>query len=406
MTHCIGCHSIQVEAFLDLGNTALANKFLLPQEVGAKEKVYPLAVGFCHACAHVQLMDRVAPQAMFDEYLYISSLSTTLVAHLNSLADAVLRRFACRERDLVVDIGSNDGTLLQSFARSGVRTLGIDPARNLEPLARAKGINVVADYFNASTAERIVAGYGQAKVVTATNVFLHIPELSGFMSGLEHVLAKDGAFVVEAHYLGDLLEQCAFDTIYHEHCSYWSLTSVSRMFAQFGFEVFDVERLPIHHGQMRIFVGRHGAYPVAHSVQTLLQEEVGAGLTSFETFTRFAERVARLREELQVAVLGWRSAGRRVVGYGAPAKGNTLISYLGLGPDDLEYICDKSTLKQGRVTPGSHIPVVDPERLATEQPDYVLLLAWNFAAEILAEQSAYRRRGGKFVIPVPAIDVV
>jgi SAM-dependent methyltransferase len=405
MTRCIGCESTTVEAFLDLGATALANKFLLPQDVNAGERSYPLVVGFCHTCAHVQLMQPVPPVEMFDDYLYISSLSTTLVTHLASLASTIVRRFVTRGDELVIDIGSNDGTLLSSFAAHGVRTLGVDPARNLAPLARAKGIDVVVDYFNAQTATTIVTAHGLADIVTATNVFLHIPELRGFMTGLDRVLAPGGRFVVEAHYLGDLLDQCAFDTIYHEHCSYWSLNSVSRMFARFGFEVFDVERLPIHHGQMRMFVARRGTYPVTAAVQALLDAEGRDGLTSFGTFVRFAARVAALREKLQTALHGWRAEGRRIVGYGAPAKGNTLISYLGLGPEDLAYICDKSALKQGRVTPGSHIPVVSPGRLVAEQPDYVLLLAWNFVEEILAEQSAYRASGGKFVIPVPEVAI-
>jgi predicted TPR repeat methyltransferase len=379
---------------------------VLSTEAEANEPSFPLVVGFCHDCAHVQLMERVAPSAMFDDYLYVSSLSTTLVAHLSSLARVVTERFHIGDKDLVVDVGSNDGTLLRSFSEHGVRTLGIDPAKNLAPLARAKGIDVVVDYFNAQTAEQVVARQGQAAVVTATNVFLHIPELSGFMLGLDRLLRPKGAFVVEAHYLGDLIEQCAFDTIYHEHCSYWSLTAVSRMFARFGFEVFDVERLPIHHGQMRMFVGRHGEFEPAPAVKALLQAEKDAGLTSFRTFEHFARRVHDLRQSLREAIFDWRTHGQRIVGYGAPAKGNTLLSYLGLGTGDIDFICDKSTLKQGRLTPGTHIPVVGPEKLVAEQPDYVILLAWNFAAEILEEQRVYRNRGGRFVLPVPALTVV
>lgn len=406
MTHCIACRSTGVEPFLDLGETALANKFLFPEEVTPDEPRYPLVVGFCHDCGHVQLVDRVPPAAMFEDYLYISSMSTTLVNHLGSLADDVVTRFGLGPANLVVDVGSNDGTLLEAFAKRGVRTLGVDPARNLTALAQAKGIETLVAFFDEASAGRIVAGPGPADVITATNVFLHIPELDGFMAGLRAALAPGGTFVVEAHYLGDLLEQRAFDTVYHEHCSYWSLTVADRMFRSYGFCVFDVARLPIHHGQMRMYVARIGECEPLPSVARLKAEEAERGLTNFATFQAFAAEVRGIRDELTALLARFRREGKRTAAYGAPAKGSTLLTYLGLGPENIEYIADKSPLKQGRVTPGSHIPIVAPERLLADVPDYTLLLAWNFADEIMAEQAAYRDKGGRFILPVPAARIV
>ena len=406
MTTCIACGSTEVEAFLDLGESTLANKFLRPQDIGRAERRYPLVVGFCQDCAHVQLTQRVSPSEMFDDYLYISSMSTTLVEHLRSLAQAVTQRFKLGRSDLLVDVGSNDGTLLQAAKELGVRTIGVDPAKNLAPLAAQRGITTLTAYFGVQAAREVVANHGQAAVVTATNVFPHIPLLDDFIDGLRELLRPDGVFVAEAHYLGDLLEQCAFDTIYHEHCSYWSLTSAMKMFRARGFEVFHAERRPIHHGQIRLFVNRTGQRPIDPSVPALLADEGRAGLTRIETFHEFARRVAQIREDLRATILRMKKDGRQVVGYGAPAKGNTLLTYLDLGPEQLDYIADKSPLKQGRVTPGTHIPVVGPERLAHDQPDYCLLLAWNFSDEILSEQQSYRAAGGKFVLPVPTVAIV
>jgi hypothetical protein len=406
MADCIACRSARVEPFLDLGATALANKFLLPEEVSADEPRYPLVVGFCHDCGHVQLVYRVPPAEMFEDYLYVSSMSTTLVSHLESLAEAIVTRFGLGARDLVVDVGSNDGTLLESFGRRSIRTLGVDPAKNLTELAQAKGIHTLVAFFDEASAAEILNDYGPASVITATNVFLHIPKLDGFMAGLRTALAPRGTFVVEAHYLGDLLAQRAFDTVYHEHCSYWSLTAADRMLRSFGFEVFDVTRLPIHHGQMRMFVGRIGEHVAQPTVQALKDDEFRRGLTDFSTYTAFAAEVRKIRDDLLATLARLRGEGKRTAAYGAPAKGSTLLTYLGLGPTNIEYIADKSPLKQGRVTPGSHIPIVPPQRLLDDLPEYTLLLAWNFADEIMREQARYREKGGRFIIPVPSAQIV
>jgi C-methyltransferase C-terminal domain/Putative zinc binding domain/Methyltransferase domain len=403
---CILCEAETVEAFLDLGDTALANKFLKLEALGEPETKYPLVVGFCHTCTHVQLMCPVPPSAMFEHYLYISSASETLKAHFEDLSTTLTGRLHLQPDDLVVDIGCNDASLLRGFRRHGVRTLGVDPARNLAALAPEDDIDRYIGFFDSQTAMAIADQLGSATLVTATNTFPHIQRLHDFVDGLQRLLTPGGAFVLEAHYLVDLLDQVAFDTIYHEHISYWALGPMTRLFEQHGMEVVDAERLPIHHGQIRVTVQRQGAGRIHPRVREVLDMEQARGLTHAETYREFARETLRVKQELHRHLLEFRSAGRSVVGYGAPAKGNTLISFLELGPGEIPYIADRSPLKQGLYTPGAHIPVVAPERLLNDQPDYVLLLAWNFIDEILPQQAEYRRRGGKFIVPLPTVAVV
>lgn len=407
-TCCLVCHGDRVELFLDLGQTGLANRFLTAEELsrGESEPTYPLRVGFCHGCGHVQLLDRVPPEAMFDDYLYISAASDTLRAHFDELSELLVARHGLREGDLVIDIGSNDCSLLASFARFGVRTLGVDPARNLAAYAEKRGIDRYTGYFGPTTAEEIADRWGQAALITATNTFPHIPDLDGFLRGIDRCLRPGGAFVIEAHYLLDLLEQGAWDTVYHEHVSYWALGPLVRLAARHGLEVVRAERLSLHHGQLRVTLMRDGEGRADESVAGLLEVERAARLDRYETYSAFARRVARARDELRKLLGDLRAGGASIAGYGAPAKGNTLLSYLGIGPDVIDYIADRSPLKQGRFTPGMHIPVVPPERLVEDRPDYVLLLAWNFEEEVLAQQAAYRALGGRFVIPVPDVRIV
>lgn len=403
---CLVCESTRVEPFLDLGETALANKFLTAEELSRPEPAYPLRVGFCHACTHVQLLDRVPPSDMFTDYLYLSSASDTLTAHLNEVSDVVVERDRLGPSHLVIDIGCNDGTLLQAFRRHGVRTLGVDPAENLAALTREQAIERYVGFFNAMTAQEIVRRWGRAQAITATNTFPHIPELRDFVRGIDTALAPGGVFVIEAHYLLDLLEQRAFDTIYHEHVSYWALAPMQRLLESAGLQIVDVERLPIHHGQLRVFVQRRGEGRVQPRVAQLAALERAKGLDRVETYQRFAEQTRALKAELHAWLSRVRAEGKRIVGYGAPAKGNTLLSYLELGPEQIGYIVDKNPLKQGRYTPGTHIPVVEPRRLLEDQPDYVVVLAWNFAEEIAAQQAEYLRRGGALVVPVPEVRVI
>jgi hypothetical protein len=406
MTTCLVCHSEDVRAFLDLNETALANKFLRPEEAGTAEAAYPLRVGFCLNCNHVQLMECVPPQAMFDDYLYISSMSDTLVTHLTGLAKTVSERFDLGADDLVVDVGCNDGTLLKGFRSHGAKTLGVEPATNLTEMSREAGLDVVNAYFGSETADALRAKHGLARVISLTNVFPHLPFLDDFMTGVQTLLDDDGVLVLEAHYLQDLLSHRAFDTVYHEHVSYWSLRPIIKLFERFGMEVVDVARLPIHHGQLRVYAQRKGVATPSPAVATLIAEELEAGFDSYETFTHFADEVLGLKRDLWDLLNSLSASGQKIAAYGAPAKGSTLLSFFEIGPDTVPYIADKSPLKQGRVTPGTHIPVVPPSHIEEEKPDYMILLAWNFADEIMAQQAAYRAGGGRFIIPVPEVRVV
>jgi hypothetical protein len=400
------CESARVEEFLDLGSTALANKFLRPEELGGPEPRYPLRVGFCHGCGHVQLTDPVPPSAMFEDYLYVSSASDTLKAHFEDLSRLLVERHDLDANDLVIDIGANDATLLSAFRRHGVRTVGVDPALNLASLSADRGIERFTGFFGAATAPEIVARWGGAAVITATNTFPHIPNLRDFVTGIDTALARGGAFVIEAHYLVDLLDQTAFDTIYHEHVSYWALTPMHRLFDRMGMEIVRAERLPIHHGQLRVWVQRKGEGDVDETVAAILEMERALGIGRLETYQAFGRRVQQIKRDLHATLTGLKREGKRVVAYGAPAKGSTLLEFLQIGPELVEFIADRSPLKQGRYTPGSHIPIVSPARLLSDRPDYALLLAWNFVDEVLGQQAPYREKGGKFIVPVPEVKIL
>jgi SAM-dependent methyltransferase len=402
---CLVCRETAVEVVLDLGQTAPANNFVLPEELAStKEPMFPLRVGLCRACGHVQLTDFVPPSVMFDHYLYMSSASSTLTNHLHGLARTVTERLGLGAGALVVDVGCNDGTLLEGFRLAGVgRRIGVDPAANLAAGARAKGAEVVTAYFTPEVAASLRERNGPAAAITMTNTFPHIPDLPSLMRGVDRLLADDGALVLEAHYLVDLMEMCAFDTVYHEHVSYWALKPMVRLFREHGFDVFDVERLPIHHGQLRAWVCRAGKRPISAGVGAMLEDERARGLDRPEPYRRMAQHIGQVKADLIALIRGVRAAGGRVVGYGAPAKGSTLLAYFGLGASDLDYIADRNVLKQGRLTPGSHIPIVPAERIIADQPDMVLLLAWNFAEEIAQQLKPYLDAGGRIVVPVPDV---
>lgn len=405
-TRCLVCREPRVEEFLDLGETALANEFLSEDELEEPEARYPLRVGFCRECGHVQLTERVPPAEMFDEYLYVSSASSTLRRHFRDLSDTLVERHGLGENDLVVDIGCNDTSLLAAFKDHGVRTLGVDPAENLAEFADRTGVDRFTGYFGAETAEEIVSRWGRATLVTATNTFPHIPDLQDFVRGIDTLLAPGGTFVIEAHYLVDLLDQLAFDTVYHEHVSYWSLRAVARLFDDHGMRVVKAEHLPLHHGQLRASIQREGEGEPDASVERVLSREREAGIHRPETWRQFSERVEGIREDLVGTLRALQDRGHRLAGYGAPAKGSTLLEYMGIGPDVLDFIADISPLKQGLYMPGTHIPIVPPERLMTDRPDYVLLLAWNFAEEILGQQEEFLRQGGRFILPVPEVRIL
>lgn len=404
-TSCLVCGNSAVAVVLDLGKTAPANNFILPDELALnRERFFPLRLGLCRNCGHVQLVDHVPPEVMFDHYLYMSSASSTLTEHLRDLARTVTKNLNLRPNNLVVDIGCNDGTLLEGFRLAGVdRRIGVDPAANLAAAARSKGAEVITAYFAPGIAASIRDTHGAAAALTMTNTFPHIPDLPSLLRAVDRLLAEDGALVLEAHYLVDLMEMCAFDTIYHEHVSYWALKPMVRLFKVHGFDVFDIERLPIHHGQIRAWVCRSGKRPISDRVTETLAAEHTQGLDRPEPYLRMAAHIQKIKSDLVARIRDVHGRGGRVVGYGAPAKGSTLLSFFNLGPDDLDYIADRNLLKQGRLTPGSHIPVVSPERIFADRPDSVVLFAWNFADEIVQQLSSYLQSGGRIIVPIPDV---
>ncbi|NBR85972.1 MAG: class I SAM-dependent methyltransferase [Proteobacteria bacterium] len=403
---CRSCGSTRGELVLDLGHQPLANNLLRPADLGQPEPRFPLRVFVCPDCWLLQITDLVPPVTLFSEYLYFSSFSETMLRHAREAAERYRCEFALGPHSRVVEIASNDGYLLQNFQRAGVPCLGIEPAANIAKVAREKGIETWTEFFGLALAQRLVAERGPVDLVLGNNVFAHAPDTNDFVAGLKALLQPGGRVVLEFPQGLELLEHAEFDTIYHEHVFYFTLTALRPLFARHGLEIFHVERLAIHGGSLRIFASHVGAHPVMDSVGAQLATERAGGVDSLARYTRFAAQAAGIRTTLCEQLATLRAQGKRIAAYGASAKGSTLLNYCGLGRETLEFVADRSTYKQGRLTPGTHLPIVAAEELAARQPDYTLLLTWNFAEEILRQQQAYRDAGGRFIVPVPEVRIV
>jgi 2-polyprenyl-3-methyl-5-hydroxy-6-metoxy-1,4-benzoquinol methylase len=402
LTHCRVCGGEGLQEFLSLGETPLANQFLRKDQLNSREPRYPLEVAFCSRCGLVQLSHVVSPERMFRNYLYTSSMSRTLRYHFSQLATEAVQKFHLPKGAFVVDIGSNDGTLLKEFQAHGLRTLGIEPAANIAKMAEARKVETLNTFFTPEAASCVVETKGNADLITGTNVFAHVADLESFLRGIDRLLKETGIFLIEVPYLVDLLENTEFDTIYHEHLSYFAVRPLTVLFRKFRMEIQDIQRVPIHGGSIRVFVKRSSnPLPISDSVEHFLSLEEERGLKSLKTYQAFAERVVTIKERLLHLLEDLKSEGNRIVGYGASAKGNTLLNYCGIGPETLDYIVDNIPLKQGLYTPGMHIPVLPEEKLREDQPDMALILAWNFAEEIMEKQQEYREKGGRFIVPIP-----
>lgn len=396
------CRGDSLFQFLDLGFAPPADQFRRKDHLREPDVHYPLSVWMCADCGLAQLGYVVSPEVLYrNDYPYESSTTRTGREHWSRFAASVATRFSLQPSDLVVDIGSNVGVLLKAFQSEGVRVQGVDPAANIVLLAQREGIETICDFFNEDTADRIISEKGRANVVTATNLFAHVDDLHSFMRDIRRLLTEHGVFIFEAPYFDHLVRNLEYDTIYHEHLSYLSVKPLRSFFAMFDMEVFDIEQVDIHGGSFRVYVGGLGQRPVAATVTKLLEQELQSRLHSPEVLCRFSEAVSHHRNELMWFLLSLKHSGNRIAGVSAPAKGMTLLNYCRIGPEVLDFVTEKSTLKIGRFTPGSHIPVVPDSALLTEQPDYALLMAWNFADEIMANLSEYRERGGRFIVPIP-----
>lgn len=404
ITNCRSCSSSNLSLVIDLGVTPLANALLREDQLDQPESVFDLAVGFCNDCSLAQLYESVPPAQLFSDYAYFSSFSDTMIAHSKLIAGRLIEKFELQEDSLVVEVASNDGYLLQHYKAAGVPVLGIEPARNIAVVAQEKGIETITEFFCQKLAEHLVAQGRKADVIHANNVLAHVPDLNGFVSGLASLLKDTGVVVVEVPYVKDLLERTEFDTIYHEHLCYFSLTALNLLFGRNGLNIIDLEVLEIHGGSLRIYATKGGE--VSTSVKDLLKVEQENGLTSFAAYDTFAKSVTSLKLELCSMLSLLKVEGKRIAAYGAAAKGSTLLNYMSIDKQTIDFVCDRSTVKQGFYMPGVHLPIVSPAELINSQPDYVLLLTWNFAKEILEQQEKYLRCGGKFIVPIPHPEII
>ena len=407
MPTCRMCRSNNLYRFLDLGFAPPSDQFRRKDQMKEQEIHYPLEVCMCDDCGLAQLTYVVSPEILYrNDYPYESSTTKTGHIHWESFAKEVVGKFGLGKQDLVVDIGSNVGVLLQSFKNNGVTVQGVDPAANIVMLALERGIDTICDFFNAESVDKILEKKGNASVITGTNVFAHIDDLHLLMSNVKKLLKKKGVFIFEAPYFVNLIKTIQYDTIYHEHLSYLSVKPLISFFDQHNMEVIDIQFADIHGGSFRVYISETGNYPVSGVVKNLLEEENAMGLYSHVTLDKFSDHAKKNRAELTWLLHSLKREGKSIVGVSAPAKGMTLLNYCRIGNDWLDVVSEKSMLKIGRFTPGMHIPVVSDDYLLEKQPDYALLLAWNFAKEIMKNLDGYRKRGGKFIIPIPMPKIV
>ena len=404
---CRGCGQPLVTTFCDLGTTPLSNAMVRPERAGDPESYFPLHAWVCDNCLLVQLEQFNAPAEIFSDYTYFSSYSQSWLDHAKRYCAMVMDRFGLGASSFVVELASNDGYLLKNFSNADISCLGIEPAANVAAVARAAGVPTLVEFFGAALAGRLLNEGKAADLIVANNVLAHVPELNDFVAGLKILLKPEGVITVEVPHLLNLIRDTQFDTIYHEHFCYFSLTTLRGIFARHGLRVFDVEELPTHGGSLRIFVcHENGTRAEDARVVELLRKEKEFGLGELALFRGFGEKVRRVKLDLMRFFVEAASAGKRVACYGAAAKGNTLLNYCGIGKDLIDFAVDRSPHKQGLLLPGSRIPVFAPERVAAEKPDYLLILPWNLKDEIIAQMQYIRAWDGRFVIAIPQLEIV
>jgi hypothetical protein len=405
--HCRVCDTPLRHSFVDLGMSPLCESFLKGAELDAMEPYFPLHVLVCDDCFLVQLQEYVTPEHIFREYAYFSSYSTSWVAHAKRYCEMITTRLGLGASSLAVELASNDGYLLQHFLPLGVPVLGIEPARNVAKVAIEKGIETVTEFFGVELAERLASEGRRADLIAGNNVLAQVPDLNDFVGGMKILLKPEGVITLEFPHLERLIAENQFDTIYHEHFSYFSLITIRILAARHGLKVIDVEELASHGGSLRIYLAHEASSrQPSEAVWALLAREKAAGFDDIATYASFQEQVRRTKHKLLAFLIEAKAEGKKVVGYGAPGKGNTLLNYCGIGTDFLDFTVDRNPYKHGLYTPGMHIPILAPEAIDAAKPDYVLILPWNLKAEITSQMRHIGAWGGKFVVPIPEVAVI
>ncbi len=402
---CRSCGSSSLYPVINLGMQPLANNLLKPDDLFKPEPKFPLDVQVCADCWLMQISHIVPPVSLFSDYVYFSSFSDHMLHHSLEASLRYIAEKPLNADSFVIEVASNDGYMLKNFVQAGVPCLGFEPAANIAEVARKNGVETHCEFFGRQSAAALKAGRGAADLILGNNVFAHAPETNDFVAGLQTLLKPDGWVVLEFPYGVEMIDKVEFDTIYHEHVFYFTLTPLVPLFARHGLDIFHVEHLPIHGGSLRLFACHRGAEVIRDSVRTTLADEAARGVSSTDYYQRFSERAEKVKASLIRFLNEQRAAGKRVAAYGASAKGSTLLNYVGDAAKSLEFIADRSTYKQGKLSPGIHIPIVPAEELTMRAPDYAVLLVWNFAEEVLAQQNGYRKAGGKFVIPLPELRI-
>jgi SAM-dependent methyltransferase len=405
---CMFCKAPLRHTFVDLGMSPLCESYVPAEKLNHMEPFYPLHVYVCERCFLVQLEEYVSPAEIFTEYAYFSSYADSWVEHMRRYAEAITDRLRLGPDSFVVEVASNDGYLLQHFVKKGIPVLGIEPAANVAKVAVEKGVPTLVKFFGERTARELVASGRQPDLICGANVLAQVPDVNDFVRGLAILLKPGGVVTIEFPHLMRLMAETQFDTIYHEHFSYFSFHTADQIFAAHGLTLYDVEELTTHGGSLRIYA-RHVAdesKPVTHRARELRQREIDAGLTRLDAYASFGERVKETKRKLLEFLIAVKRSGKTIAGYGAPGKGNTLLNYCGIRTDFLDFTVDRNQYKQGKFLPGTHIPIHEPERIREAKPDYVLVLPWNFKDEIVNQMSYIRKWGGKFVIPIPEVQVI
>jgi 2-polyprenyl-3-methyl-5-hydroxy-6-metoxy-1,4-benzoquinol methylase len=403
---CRFCAENLTETFADLGMSPLSNAFLRPSQANAMEKFYPLHAYVCSACRLVQLAEFETPETIFSDYLYFSSVSESWLTHAQTYAQTMIPRLNLNKNSEVIEIASNDGYLLQYFAQSNIKVLGIEPAANVAQHAIVKNIPTEIAFFGQATAQRLRETGHAPALIAANNVLAHVPDINDFVAGLKTLLPQTGTITVEFPHLERLIAENQFDTIYHEHFSYFSLLTAEKILAHHGLTIFDVEELSTHGGSLRIFAAHTDTKPISPNVTNIRNREIAAGLDSQTIYANFATQIAETKYALLDFLIKTHREGKKIAAYGAPAKGNTLLNFCGIRADLLPFTVDRSPHKQGLLLPGSHIPIHPPEKILAEKPDYLLILPWNLRDEICTQMQQIRTWGGKFVLPIPTLTIL